>query len=95
MIRMSQNPVDPSRTKHIDIWHHFLRDHSQRGYILISNVSTHHQLVGIFTKPLHEKQLCQLRSELNILDYRNMDWSIAHIVHFYTFDHCVLIGIVP
>jgi hypothetical protein len=26
-IRMADNPVEHSRTKHIDIWHHFLRDH--------------------------------------------------------------------
>jgi hypothetical protein len=26
-IRLADNPVEHSRTKHIDIWHHFLRDH--------------------------------------------------------------------
>jgi hypothetical protein len=26
-IRMADNPVEHSRTKHIDIWYHFLRDH--------------------------------------------------------------------
>jgi hypothetical protein len=28
-IRMAYNPVEHSRTKHIDIWYHFLRDHQQ------------------------------------------------------------------
>jgi hypothetical protein len=32
-IRMAENPVEHSRTKHIDIWYHFLRDHQQRGGI--------------------------------------------------------------
>jgi hypothetical protein len=31
-IRMADNPVEHSRTKHIDIRYHFLRDHQQRGY---------------------------------------------------------------
>jgi hypothetical protein len=30
-IRMTDNPVEHSRTKHIDIWYHFLRDHQQKG----------------------------------------------------------------
>jgi hypothetical protein len=30
-IRMADNPVEHSRTKHIDIRYHFLRDHQQRG----------------------------------------------------------------
>jgi hypothetical protein len=30
-IRMTDNPVEHSRTKHIDIRYHFLRDHQQRG----------------------------------------------------------------
>jgi hypothetical protein len=30
-IRIADNPIDHSRTKHIDIRHHFLRDHQRRG----------------------------------------------------------------
>jgi hypothetical protein len=29
-IRMADNPVEHSRTKHIDIRYHFLRDHQQK-----------------------------------------------------------------
>jgi hypothetical protein len=50
-IRMAKNPIEHSRTKHIDIRYHFLRDHSQRGDIIVDHVSTHKQLVDIFTKP--------------------------------------------
>jgi hypothetical protein len=32
VIRMADNPVEHSRTKHIAIRYHFLRDHQQRGY---------------------------------------------------------------
>jgi hypothetical protein len=72
-IRLADNPVEHSRTKHIDIRHHFLRDHQQRGDIDIFHISTENQLADIFTKPLDEKRFCRLRSELNVLDSRNLD----------------------
>jgi hypothetical protein len=72
-IRMADNPVEHSRTKHIDIRHHFLRDHQQKGDIEVYHISTENQLDDIFTKPLDEKTFCRLRSELNVLDSRNLD----------------------
>jgi hypothetical protein len=72
-IRMADNPVEHSHTKHIAIRYHFLRDHQQRGDIEIAYVSTKEQLADIFTKPLDEKTFTKLRNELNILDSRNFD----------------------
>jgi hypothetical protein len=72
-IRLADNPVEHSRTKHIDIRHHLLRDHKQRGDIDIYYISTENQLADIFTKPLDEKRICRLRSELNVLDSHNLD----------------------
>jgi hypothetical protein len=72
-IRMADNPIEHSRTKHIDIQYHFLRDHQQKGDIQIAYVNTHNQLADIFTKPLDEKTFSKLRNELNIFDYRNFD----------------------
>jgi hypothetical protein len=57
---MTDNPVEHSRTKHIAIRYHFLRDHQQRGDIKIAYVSTKEQLADIFTKPLDEKPLPNL-----------------------------------
>jgi hypothetical protein len=84
---MADNPVEHSSTKHIAIWYHFLRDHQQRGDIEIAYINTKEQLADIFTKPLDEKTFTKLRHELNILDSRNFDWSLAHIAYFNTFDH--------
>jgi hypothetical protein len=42
-------------------------------------ISTENQLADIFTKPLDEKTFCRLRSELNVLDSRNLDRSIAYM----------------
>jgi hypothetical protein len=52
---LEDNPVEHSRTKHIDIRHHFLRDHQQKGDINVCHISIDHQLADIFTKPLDEK----------------------------------------
>jgi hypothetical protein len=71
-IKIAYNPCEHSRTKHIDIRHHFLRDHAIKGSIVISNVGTNDQLANIFTKPLDEQRFHELRSELNIIDSRNV-----------------------
>jgi transcription initiation factor IIE alpha subunit len=84
---MADNPVEHSRTKHIAIRYHFLRDHQQKGDIKISYINTKDQLADIFTKPLDEQTFNKLRHELNILDSRNFFWCLAHIAHKYTFDH--------
>jgi hypothetical protein len=72
-IRLADNPVEHICTKHIDIRHYFLRDHQQRGDIDVCHISTENRLADIFTKPLDEKMFCRLRSEIKVLDSRNLD----------------------
>jgi hypothetical protein len=67
-IKIAYNPCEHSKTKHFDIRHHFLRDHAIKGDIVISHVRTNEQVADIFTKPLDERRLRELRSELNIID---------------------------
>ncbi|MDV3201168.1 MAG: Ty1/Copia family ribonuclease HI, partial [Sweet potato little leaf phytoplasma] len=51
-INLTKNPIMHSRTKHIEIRHHFLRDHVQNKNIVMEFVETTKQLADIFTKPL-------------------------------------------
>ncbi|CAL0313915.1 unnamed protein product [Lupinus luteus] len=67
-INLSKNPVLHSRTKHIEIRHHFLRDHVQKGDCVLEFVETSKQLADIFTKPLPRDTFYTLRRELGILD---------------------------
>jgi hypothetical protein len=67
-IRLADNPVERSHTKHIDIRHHFLRDQQQRGDIDVCHISIENQLADIFAKPSDGKRFCRLCSELNVLD---------------------------
>jgi hypothetical protein len=56
VIKIAYNPCEHSRTKHIDIRHHFMRDHVIKGDIVISHVRTNEQLTDIFTKPHDERR---------------------------------------
>jgi hypothetical protein len=67
-VKIAKNPVLHSRTKHIDIHHHFLCEKEANGNIALHNVRSEEQLVDIFTKPLNERIFVRLRNELNVLD---------------------------
>ncbi|GKB29654.1 retrovirus-related pol polyprotein from transposon TNT 1-94 [Tanacetum coccineum] len=67
-IAISNNPVLHSRTKHIDIRYHFIRDHILKGYIELYFVPTNLQLADIFTKPLVEPSFTRLVAELGMLN---------------------------
>jgi hypothetical protein len=67
-MKIATNPVQHKTTKHIDIRHHFLRDHVSKGDIVMESVRTDDQLGDIFTKPLDKTRLCKLRSEFNIIE---------------------------
>ena len=71
-IKIAYNPVQHSRTKHIEIRNHFIRDHVARGDIELIYVPTKDQLADIFTKPLDEARFSYLRNELNIIDSRSI-----------------------
>ena len=51
-IEIAKNPVQHSRTKHIDIRHHFIRDLVEKGLITLKFVPTKNQLADILTKAL-------------------------------------------
>ena len=70
MVKLANNLVQHSRTKHIAIRYHFLRDHVAKNDISLG-VRTEDQLADIFTKPLDEVIFCRLRNELNVFDFSN------------------------
>ena len=67
-INLTKNQVQHSRTKHIEIRHHFIRDHVNNGDCEIQFVSTESQLADIFIKPLSKDKFFSLRNELGIID---------------------------
>ena len=71
-IKISRNPIQHSKTKHIQNCHHFLYNHVLKGDISIFHARTEDQLADIFTKPLEEKRISKLLCELNILESSNV-----------------------
>ncbi|KAJ9539222.1 LOW QUALITY PROTEIN: hypothetical protein OSB04_031955 [Centaurea solstitialis] len=67
-IAIANNPVLHSKTKHIEIRYHFIRDHVMNGDVELHFIPTEYQLVDLFTKPLDEKRFNQLISELGMLN---------------------------
>ncbi|CAM8965503.1 unnamed protein product [Rhodiola kirilowii] len=65
-INISKNPVQHSRTKHIDIRHHFIRELVEKKVITLKHISTEKQLADIFTKALDNLQFETLRSSLGL-----------------------------
>ncbi|CAM8988876.1 unnamed protein product [Rhodiola kirilowii] len=65
-INISKNPVQFSRTKHIEIRYHFLRDCVEKGTIAMEYCRTEEQIVDIFTKALHREPYEKLRLELGM-----------------------------
>ena len=54
-INISENLVNHSRTKHMNVRHHFLRDNIAKGIVKLVFFATDARIADIFTKPLVEK----------------------------------------
>jgi len=75
-IKITKNHIQHSRTKHIEIHHHFIRDHVSNGDCELQFIETERQLADIFTKPLTKDRFFFLRNELGILDSQIMFLSL-------------------
>ena len=65
-INISKNPVQHSRTKHIDIRHHFIRELVEIKTVVIEHVTTEKKLADIFIKTLDSTRFVSLRKALEI-----------------------------
>jgi hypothetical protein len=65
-ISVPKNLVLHSKTKHIEVGYHFLRDNVEKGRVTLIHVPAHDQLADIFTKPLDQATFTHLRGELGV-----------------------------
>lgn len=65
-IAIAKNPVHFSRTKHIAIKYHFLREVEANGDIELKYCSTEEQLADIFTKAIPRGEFQLFRSMLGV-----------------------------
>nr|GFA68488.1 hypothetical protein [Tanacetum cinerariifolium] len=68
-IDLSKNLVQHSRTKHIEIRHHYLRDNVQKGHISIEKVLSIDNIADILTKTLKHESFNYLRIGLGMMEH--------------------------
>ncbi|KAJ9548149.1 hypothetical protein OSB04_020692 [Centaurea solstitialis] len=72
-IAITNNPILHSKTKHIEIGYHFIRDHVMNGDVELHFIPTEYQLADLFTKPLDEKSGCSKHTTGNkhvLIDFK-------------------------
>nr|GEW50057.1 retrovirus-related Pol polyprotein from transposon TNT 1-94 [Tanacetum cinerariifolium] len=65
---ISCNPIQHSRTKHIDVRYHFIKEKVEKGIVEVFFVGTKYQLADLFTKALPEERFKYLVRRLGIKD---------------------------
>ena len=65
-IALAHNPVHHSRSKHIDLRAHFIREKVAQGVVDLKYIPTDKQLADILTKPLGPIKFVELRAGLQI-----------------------------
>ena len=66
-ISISKNPVMHSKTKHIPIKYHFLREHVLEKTVKLEHIGTKDQVADIFTKPIPKETFEYLRQKLGVI----------------------------
>ena len=70
---LASNPKYHSRTKHIELDLHFVREHIAQQQLQITHVSNSYQCADILTKPLSFDTFSYLRRKLNVLPTLSLD----------------------
>nr|GEV07641.1 retrovirus-related Pol polyprotein from transposon TNT 1-94 [Tanacetum cinerariifolium] len=65
-IAISCNPVQHSRTKHINVRYHFIKEQVEKGIVELFFVGTEYQLADLFTKALHVERFKYLVRRLGM-----------------------------
>ncbi|GKA96295.1 hypothetical protein Tco_0818390 [Tanacetum coccineum] len=72
-IAISCNPVQHSRTKHIDVRYHFIKEHVEKGTIELYFVKTDYQLADLFTKSLSVDRFNYLVRRLGMRNFSPLE----------------------
>jgi hypothetical protein len=67
-LSFAENAQFSPRTKHIDIKHHFIRDHLEKGLIKLSYIPTEDNAADALTKPLDRVKFEKCRAKMGILN---------------------------
>ena len=88
-INIFKNPIQQSKTNHIDIKHHCIRDRVLNGDMELKFVSTTDQLADILTKSLDEKTFVSIRRRIGMCDLNEFLLISVHMhscIHLHQSD---------
>ena len=67
-IAIANNPIQHDRTKHVEVDHHFIKDHLDKGTISFPFVTSQDQLVVVLTKAVSGKVFHSSLDKLGMTD---------------------------
>ncbi|MCO5607217.1 hypothetical protein L7F22_061410 [Adiantum nelumboides] len=68
-LAIARNPVFHARTKHIEVYYHYVRERLSAGEISLAYVPTQDNLADLFTKALSREKLEAFRKALGLLQF--------------------------
>jgi hypothetical protein len=83
-ICLAQNSVFHGRVKHIKVRYHFLRDHVEKGDIVMEYIDTARQLADIFTNPLDATRFASLGGGILVFAIP-MTWFEGELVFCFVY----------
>ena len=69
-IALGKNPEYHARTKHIDIQHHFVREHVNSGDVTFQFIATDEMAADVLTKPLSREK------HQRMIEMIDSDWKL-------------------
>nr|GEW61510.1 putative ribonuclease H-like domain-containing protein [Tanacetum cinerariifolium] len=84
-----KNPVYHSKTKHIEIRHHFIRDCFEKKLISVDHIHTDDNVANLLTKPFNAGRLafCDYHNMIAILEKLEHNFDFHQIVDFVEASH--------
>ena len=67
-IAIAKNPIQHDRTKHVEVDHHFIKDHLDKGTISFPFVTSQDQLADVLTKAVSGKVFYNSLDKLGMID---------------------------
>ena len=76
-IALTKNPEFHQRTKHIDIRHHFIREHVNNGDIKLDYINTDGMIADVLTKPLAKNAHMKLSRSMGLQSNSTLSGSVG------------------
>ena len=81
---VARNPVFHARSKHIEVYYHYIRERFSAGEISLAYVPTQENIADLFTKALPREKFEAFRKALGLIPF--VDSSHSHIA-WHLFNH--------